>query len=273
MRRVAGEHDAAMAVVGQGERAGRINARPVQLPRHAAVANHLKLGVDAQAQRLGLQRLLGRFVGRQLVVNTPHVQRLAVHQDGVAGVPRWVEKRQALGGQGQLDADVCNHKTALVGAAFELQVKRAAQGGARAVTGHHKLCALHIAAVGRVNFKGGGIGEIASRSATHRACCAILKHPAGFVPPANLQQWLVRGLLQQGQFDKLLLQIGQRREAVMRALVGFHAKHALAPVKRIAATPRQADFFKHAMRACLLQDLQRAPCEGNGAAAKTHLLL
>jgi hypothetical protein len=56
--------------------------------------------------------------------------RLAVHQDGVAGVPVGVEEGQALGGQRQVDADVGDDEAAFVGRALELQPQLAADAGA-----------------------------------------------------------------------------------------------------------------------------------------------
>ena len=100
VRSVTGEDDTAMHKFGQGECAGRVDRRPVHLPLGPRVANHGQLGVNAGLERFGAQRLFGRFARRQLVIHAPNAVRLAVHQDGVAGVPIGVKKGQALGGKG-----------------------------------------------------------------------------------------------------------------------------------------------------------------------------
>ena len=261
---VTGKQHSPVAVMGQRQGAGRIHAGPVQLPRQPAMANPFQLGVDATPQRLGPQGFFGGFACTQLVIDTPHVKRLAVHQHRVVRVPGRVKKSQALSGQRQLDADVGNHKTAFVAAAFQLQIQAAADEGAGPVAGHHVERMLGVGAAGGVHVKPGGF---AFCRAIHRPCT----HAHHLVAPAHFNQGLPGHLLQQGLFHILLLQVVERRKTVLRAVRVLHTEHPLPPVKRIAKTPGQAVAGDSLAGPGLLQNLQRTAREHHGAAAFTHL--
>ena len=259
VRRVAGEDYAALHIVGQCQGARRIDRVPVHFPRHAGMANHGQLRVDARLERFRPERPLGRFPGRQLVVDTPDAVRLAVHQDGVAGVPFGVEVSQALGRQWQVNPDVGNHKQALVRRALHLKLQGRANVGAAPVGGHQPVGFQRVRAFGRVDG--------------HARQAGRLRHADHLVAPAQVDQRAGLAGIDQVFLKVLLLDIEHRKEAVVRVVRRFHAKHALAPVVRIAKAPGQAAGGHAVGDTDLLQDFHRATGEHDGAAALRDLQL
>ena len=259
VRRIAGKQHPADHVVGQRQRAGRIHRRPVHLPGRAGVADHRQLRVDARAHRVGLQRLLGRLTGWQLVVHPPDAMRLAVHQDGVATVPVGVEEGQPLGGVGQIDADVGNDEQALERRALHLQPQLAADGRAAAVGSHQPVGLQRVGPFGRVDGQ--------------QCVVVALVHLHQQVAPAQVDQAGGGAGVEQVLLQELLLDVEHRPEAVVVVVRRLHAEHPLTAVDGIAAAPGQARSHQPVGHAHLLQDLQRAAGEDDGAAAGRHLQL
>ena len=257
--RIAHKQHAAAAVIGQGEGAGRVHRAPVHLPRRARMAYCRQLRVDALGHRFGGQRLFGCFVGRQLVVNAPDAVGLAVHQHGVAGVPGGVEKRQPFGGQGQVNADVGNHKLAFVRTALQLQRQQAADAGACTVCRHQPAGGQGVGACGGVHRQRGAAGG--------------LGHAGHAVAPAQFDQRLGVDRVHQVFLQVLLLQVDHGEKAVVRVVRRFHAEHALAPVKRVAKAPGQPVLRHPVGHTHLLQDFHGPAGEHNGPAAFRHLAL
>ena len=223
------------------------------------MADHGQLRVNTSLERLGFQSGFGVFTGRQLVVHPPDAVRLAVHEDGVAGVPVGVEEREAFGGQRQVDADVGNDEAAFVGRAFELQVQHRADAGARAIGGHQPVGPQRVRALGRVHIQRGAL--------------PVLRHGVHAVAPAQLDQRVGPHGIDQVFLQILLLQVDHGEKAVVRIVWRFHAEHALTAVKRVAEAPGQAVLGDAVRHAHLLQDLHGAAREHDGAAAFRHLAL
>ena len=223
------------------------------------MADHGQLRVDAGLQRFGLQCVLGLLARRQLIVDAPDAVRLAVHQDGVAGVPGGVEEGQPLGGEGQVDVDVGDDEQALVRGAFHLQLQAFADAGAATIGGDQPVGGQHVFAFGRVDGDDGVV--------------ALLRHLHHLVAPAEVDQPAGGAGVDQVFLHVLLLDVQHGKEAVVGAVRRLHAKHRLTLVNRVAEAPGQA-VLGHALGgAHLLQDLHRAAREHDGAAALRHLEL
>jgi len=223
------------------------------------VAGLRQRGVDARFQDLGAQCVFGCLVGGQLVVDTPDAVRLAVQQQGVAGVPVRVEKGLPLGGQGQVDADVGDHELPFVGGALEPQLQQAADARARAVAGHKPLRFLRVGPGRGVHPRLQPVG--------------LLREADEFVAPAQLDQRFGQHRVDQVFLQVLLLQVDHGKEAVVRIVRRFHAEDTLAAVPGVAKAPGQAVCRDALCHTDLLQDLHRAPREDDGAAAFRHLAL
>ena len=254
---VAGEDDVAMHIIGQRQRACGVDRAPVHFPRHAGVADHGQLGVDALGQGIDMQCLLGRFARGQLVVQAPDAVRFAVHQDRVARVPFGVEEGQALGRQRQVDLDVGDDEEALVGGAFHPQAHVVTDAGTAAGGIHQPVGFELVLAFGRVD----GDVDVA----------VLLRHGRDLVAPAEIDQRIRLAGIVQILFHVLLLHVDHRVETVIRILHAFHAEHALATVVGVAVQPRQAAFGHAVSHANLLQDFHRAAREHDGAAALREL--
>ena len=223
------------------------------------MADHRQLRVDARAHRVGLQRLLGRLTGWQLVVHPPDAMRLAVHQDGVATVPVGVEEGQPLGGVGQIDADVGDDEQALERRPLHLQPQLAADGRPATVGGHQPVGLQRVGPFGRVDGQ-------------QRVVVALF-HLGQQVAPAQLDQSGGHAGIQQVLLQELLLDVEHRPEAVVVIVRRLHAEHPPAAVDGIAAAPGQAGSHQPVGHAHLLQDLQRAAGEDDGPTAGRHLQL
>ncbi|MNF67455.1 hypothetical protein D3C84_492710 [compost metagenome] len=206
-----------------------------------------------------MQRLLGRFVHGQLVIDAPDIARLAVHQHGVAGVPGGIEKCQAFSRQIELYADVGNHEPPFIGRPFKLEPQQRAQSGAGAISGHHPISLQAIGIARGIDLQ-------------HRTVDALLDID-DFIAPTQFDQRLCLGSLHQMLLEVLLLQVGHRRKTIVLVDRGFHAKNSLAAVVRIAETPGQTLFGHHPGHPHLLENFHGTTGENNCAATFTDLLL
>ena len=84
---IACKNNAAMHIVGQGQGASGIHCAPVHFPFQIAKTDHVQLVLHGFAQVFRFQRFFWGDIGRQLVIKTPNVIGLTVHQNGVAWIP------------------------------------------------------------------------------------------------------------------------------------------------------------------------------------------
>ena len=257
MRCIARKDHAAMHIVRQGQRAGRVDRTPVHLPGCAAKADHLQLRINTRLERLGLERIFRVFARRQLVVHTPDAMRLPVHEDGVAGVPGRIEKGQSLRGQRQVDADIGNHKTAFVRSAFHLQIHGRANARACAIAGNQPVGLQLVYAFRRIYLNESLLTFLRT----------LLLNLVDAVAPTQIDQRVSLSDIDQIFLQILLLQIDHGEEAVIVSAGVFHAEHALAAINTVTKAPRQARL-RHAMgHAHLLQNFHGAARKHNGATA------
>ena len=101
----------------------------------------------------------------------------------------------------------------------------------------------------------------------------MLKHRCHAVTPAQIDQRVRLAGFDQVLLQKLLLQVDHGAKTVVLVVRGFHAEHALAPVKRVAKAPGQAVLCHTLGHAHLLQDFHGAAGEHDGTAALAHLQL
>jgi hypothetical protein len=179
--------------------------------------------------------------------------RLAVHEDGVAGVPIGVEVSAALGGVGQVDADVRNDEQAFVRRAFELEAQLGADAGSPTVGGDEPVGFELVRAFGGVDFQ---LGK-----------AIALRHDIELVAPAQVDERVSCAGIEQVLFEILLLQVDHGEKAVVFAVRSFHAEHALAAIKRVSKAPGQTVLGDAVCHADLLQDFHRAAGEDNRTAA------
>ncbi|MNS71152.1 hypothetical protein D3C72_1045090 [compost metagenome] len=260
VRRVAREHDAAVAVALERHRAGAVHRGPHRLPRQVAFADGVEVALHELGHRRGLQRVFGALAGAQLVVDAPDVVGLAVHQHGRAGVPRRVEPGAALGRVVAVQLDVDDHVAAFVARAFQRQPERLAHEALAAVAGREPLAAQAVGALGIAHVE------------RHALAVLVLRERGELGAPADVDEPRRRGvaaldLVQQVLLDVVLLQVDHRRQLLLRGLRHLEAEHLGRLVEAAPHAPRQALAHERRQRAQALDDLQAAARDAGRAAA------
>ena len=192
VRSVAGQQNAAMAIIIQGKRICGIDCGPIQLPRDR-MADHAQHGIDAPMQELRLQGPLVRLAIRQAKINAPYAVRLAMNQHIVAGVPSRIEKAQPLGRKIDVGLDVGDNELTGVGASFHAKLHQPANRGTSPIRRHYPV---------------GGQGIFALGGVHRESCpCVILRYAHHSLSPADIDQRGRIAVRDQVFLDVLLLNI------------------------------------------------------------------
>ena len=256
---VTGQQHALVAVVRQGQRIGFVDAGPDRVPGRG-FAHHGQQALHARQHVLGGDGGVRVFAVLQLVVDTPDIVGLLVHQHGRSAVAVRVKVGQALGRAAAFHLDIDDDVAAFVAGALQLQTQRVAHKTAAPVGGHHPVGVHGVVALGGAHLQGGAV--------------VTALDTGELVLPANLDQ--IRALfagVEQELLDAVLRQVHHRRQLLVGVLGHQKVQHFLVAVVAAAARPGQAFVQKAGQRAQALHNLQAAARDADGAAAKADRVI
>ena len=182
-----------------------------------------------------------------------------MHQNGVARVPDRIEEGQSFGRQGQIDADVGDHKEAFIRGAFHGQVHGRPNTGAATISGNQPVGIQGVGTFRGIDFD--------AREAV------LLGYSVYLVAPAKINQEVGGTGVQQVFLQVLLLQVDHGIEAVVVVVRRLHAEHPFATVVGIAKAPGQSVGANALGHTHLLQNFHGAAREDNRPAALRDLQL
>ena len=261
MRGITGEQNAAMAIVGQGHRAGTVHGSPHGLPRQVPFTDGVEVPLNECRYGVGLKRVFGALVRTKLVVDAPDVVGLPMHQHRGTAMPLWVKPGASLGGMGARQLDVDDHIASFIRLAFQVQPQRFAHETLPAVACHEPRPLQLVVAIGVAYVQ--------------RNPLSILRECRHFGAPAEIDQARSNGiallyLVEQELLDVVLRQVHHGRKGLSGIRGHLETKHLVSFVEAAADRPGQAFGQKARQRAEPLHKLQAATRDANGAAANAN---